>query len=249
MQKIDSQTIVNEGASTVYNPVTNETHNMTDWNYDYSDRSYHITTDNGDTMTVTYGDENITIQEGSQAYNVYYLVESSGSGTVSSDGSSSGSGTVSSDGSGSGSGSSSAGGNVGVSGNVSVGGNVNVGGNIQIGVDDELKNPLSRMFSAIAGYFEHLTGSGDDTENQDVIPGDELPASDGDLIDPASDGGLPSVVESVKSWGSGLMEVYTGYTSFLTGIFPYLPSELLALFHWGLAAVVFGGVFRRFFWR
>lgn len=67
--------IVNETNSTVYNPVTDTTYNMTDWSYDYSDRSYTITTDAGDTVSVTYGDENITINEGGTTYNVYYVME------------------------------------------------------------------------------------------------------------------------------------------------------------------------------
>ena len=168
---------------------------------------------------------------------VYYLVESSG-GSVSSDGSGSGSGSDTGT-SGSESG---VGGNVGVSGNVSVGGNVNVNGNIQIGVDDELKNPLSRLFSAIAGYFEKKTGSASDEEQTVVIPEPGLPVS-------VSDGGLPAVVEGVRLWGSQLSSLYTGYTGFLGDIFPYFPSELQSLFSWGLAAIVVAGVMRKVFWR
>lgn len=57
--------------------IVNETNN-TSWTYDYSDRSYHLTLQSGDTVTVTYGDEYITIQEGDTVYNVYYIIESSG---------------------------------------------------------------------------------------------------------------------------------------------------------------------------
>ena len=66
---------MNETKNSVYNPVTNTTQNFTDWNYDYSDRSYNLTLESGDTMTVTYGDENITINEGGTTYNVYYISE------------------------------------------------------------------------------------------------------------------------------------------------------------------------------
>ncbi len=72
--KVDGNVIVDESASTVYNPVTNTTTNFTNWSYDYSDRSYNLTTEAGDTITVTYGDENITINEGDTIYNVYYVI-------------------------------------------------------------------------------------------------------------------------------------------------------------------------------
>lgn len=73
--KVDGNIIVDESTSTVYNPVTNTTNNYTSWAYDYSDRSYNLTLESGDTMTVTYGDEYVTINEGDTTYNVYYLVE------------------------------------------------------------------------------------------------------------------------------------------------------------------------------
>ncbi len=53
---------------------------MTDWQYDYSTRTYTVTLDNGKAQTITYGDENITILEGDTTYNVYYLVDGSGTG-------------------------------------------------------------------------------------------------------------------------------------------------------------------------
>lgn len=84
LSKVENTSIVNETDNSVYNPVTKETHTMSDWSYDYNNRSYNITyqtTDEstGNTtnnkMTVTYGDENVTINEGDQTYTVYYLVE------------------------------------------------------------------------------------------------------------------------------------------------------------------------------
>lgn len=85
--KVDGNVIVDESSSTVYNPVTNTTLNYTDYAYDYSDRSYNLTLEDGSTMKVTYGDENITINEGDTVYNVYYMVpepegdDSGGSGS------------------------------------------------------------------------------------------------------------------------------------------------------------------------
>lgn len=74
LTKVEGDQIFNETTNSYYNPVTNNTTNITDWTYDYSDRSYHLTTEEGDTITVTYGDENITINEGDNVYNVYYII-------------------------------------------------------------------------------------------------------------------------------------------------------------------------------
>lgn len=79
--KVESTTIVNETNNTFTNPSTGATSTITEWTYDYSDRSYDLTLDTGDTVTVTYGDENITIQEGDTVYNIYYIVNGTGEGT------------------------------------------------------------------------------------------------------------------------------------------------------------------------
>lgn len=79
--KVESTTIVNETNNTFTNPSTGTTSTITDWTYDYSDRSYDLTLDTGDTVTVTYGDENITIQEGDTVYNIYYIVDGTGQDT------------------------------------------------------------------------------------------------------------------------------------------------------------------------
>ena len=93
-KNIDSTT--NEPGPTYTNPETGITYPVQDWTYDYSDRSYtlHLDTTNveegdtiGDTVVVTYGDENITIQEDhitneggteihtTETTNVYYIIE------------------------------------------------------------------------------------------------------------------------------------------------------------------------------
>lgn len=79
--KVEGDKIVNETNNTIYNPATGETHTLSDWSYNYEDRSYTVTTETGDTITVTYGDENVTIKEGDTIYNIYYLVDGSGSET------------------------------------------------------------------------------------------------------------------------------------------------------------------------
>ena len=78
LTRIEQQTIINEGDQTYYNPVTNTTHDMSGWTYDYSTRTYNVTAEDGSESIITYGDDNIIIQEGDQTYNVYYLVESTG---------------------------------------------------------------------------------------------------------------------------------------------------------------------------
>ena len=85
----DNSTIVNETNNTFYNPATGTTVPIVNWSYDYSDRSYKVTLESGDTATITYGDENITISqitttEGdtiTNNYTIYYLVDGSGSAT------------------------------------------------------------------------------------------------------------------------------------------------------------------------
>lgn len=76
--KVEGDKIVNETNNSYYNPATGETHTLSDWTYNYTDRSYTVTTETGDTVTITYGDENVTIVEGDTTYNVYYLVDGSG---------------------------------------------------------------------------------------------------------------------------------------------------------------------------
>ncbi len=85
----DNSTIINETNNTFYNPATGSTVPIVNWSYDYSDRSYKVTLESGDTATITYGDENITISqitttEGdtiTNNYTIYYLVDGSGSTT------------------------------------------------------------------------------------------------------------------------------------------------------------------------
>lgn len=72
---IGTQTIVNEGSSTYYSPVTSTTYDLSGWIYDYSTRTYDLTLSTGDTVTVEYADESVNITEGDTVYNVYYLVE------------------------------------------------------------------------------------------------------------------------------------------------------------------------------
>lgn len=82
----NSQTIINEGAMTLYNPATGQTSSFTDWAYDYESRGYTLTMDDGTIGKVTYGDENATVNLSDSdgniiTYNYYYMVDSSGGGS------------------------------------------------------------------------------------------------------------------------------------------------------------------------
>lgn len=81
----ENVTIVDESADTYYNPTTGDITDITNWNYDYSDRSYNVTTTSGDTYTITYGDEYITVNEGDTTYTYYYTIPSDDSGTTTDD--------------------------------------------------------------------------------------------------------------------------------------------------------------------
>ena len=74
----ENATIVDETNNTYTNPETGFTSPITNWTYDYSDRSYNLTLESGDTVNVTYGDENVTIKEGDTTYNIYYIVQGGG---------------------------------------------------------------------------------------------------------------------------------------------------------------------------
>lgn len=76
--RVSDNTIINETTNIFYNPVTGNSTPVADWSYNYVDRSYTVKTESGDTITITYGDENITIREGDIIYNVYYVMDGSG---------------------------------------------------------------------------------------------------------------------------------------------------------------------------
>ena len=74
--------IIDEIGNTYNNPATGESQAIENWTYDYSDNSYTVTTTNGDTVTITYGSEYITINENNTTVNyIYYLGSGDGSGS------------------------------------------------------------------------------------------------------------------------------------------------------------------------
>lgn len=58
-----------------YNPVTNQERVFSNWSYDYTARVYALTID-GDSVTITYGDSFLTIQQGGQTYRLAYAIRS-----------------------------------------------------------------------------------------------------------------------------------------------------------------------------
>lgn len=73
--------IINETNNTYYSPITNETYEMDGWSYDYSTRTYYTTYNTDNSSTVTYGDEYITVTEGSTTNNYYYYITNTGGGS------------------------------------------------------------------------------------------------------------------------------------------------------------------------
>lgn len=67
--------VINETENYYYNPVTNNYYDMSSWSYDYSTRTYYLNTVDDHSVSVTYGDEYLTINEGDTVYNLYYTVD------------------------------------------------------------------------------------------------------------------------------------------------------------------------------
>lgn len=232
--QIESQSIVNEGDSTVYNPITNETHSMADWSYDYSDRSYHVTTEQGDTLTVTYGDENVTIQEGDNVYNVYYITNSSSGDNE--------------------------GGNSG-SGETPLPAHThNYSSDITTAPTCTLPGVWTFTCSCGASYTQQIAPAGHtwevknhvnmeyDAEGELIqqgytvyrcsVCGEEYRSPD-DSLPPGlmeTDNQLAEVSNKVQAWYNSLRELYQGYVGFLTDAFRFLPDELVALIEFGIGS-------------
>ena len=234
VQKIDSQTIVNEGNSTYYNPSTNETTTFTDWTYDYSDRSYTLTLESGDTTTITYGDEYVTINEGDTVTNVYYIVESSS-------GDDSGGGTdtpvhthsytrsvtreptctV-----------------PGIMTYTCTAGDDSYTEQIPAtGHDWEVKQTVHTEYNQSADLIQQGY-----TIYRCTVCGEEYKVDD-DSLPPGlvedTDSQLAEIVQKVKSWFPQLSEMYQGYVGFLSATFPYLPEDTMILLNFGIASSVF----------
>ena len=55
---------------------------------------------------------------------------------------------------------------------------------------------------------------------------------------------LGEVIEAVNKIFMEVPQLFTGFLAFLSAIFPFLPAEIMLLFTFGLAAVVFIGIIK-----
>ena len=181
--------IINETNNTYYNPATGNTETITNWSYDYSDRSYSVTLGDGSTAKVTYGDENITIIEGDVTYNIYYIIEGSGGGSDSDP-------------------------------------------------DPSATPDLDPFESSGPGYppepSSPPSGGGDDTGLFEWLD---------NLIQYLREH-LSGAVDLVKSFFTEIPGLFNGFLEFLSAMFPFIPDEIMLLFTFGIAAVVFVGIIK-----
>lgn len=233
IQKIDSQTIVNETNNTYYSPSTGEPVEFSDWSYDYSDRSYTLTTTEGDTTTVTYGDEYVTIQEGDTVYNVYYITNNSSSD---SEGGDSGGGET------------------------PPAHMHNYTSDITTAPTCTLPGVRTFNCSCGASYTQQIAPTGHtwevknhvnteyDSEGELLqqgytvyrcsVCGEEYRSPD-DSLPPGlveTDNQLAEVSNQVQAWYNSLRELYQGYIGFLTDAFRFLPDELVTLIEFGIGS-------------
>lgn len=82
---IDNSNVINGNVTTLYDYSTNTTYNITNWTYDYGDRTYNLTLEDGSTAVVVYGDDGITVQKGAITTEYkYWLAGDDGGGSSSS---------------------------------------------------------------------------------------------------------------------------------------------------------------------
>lgn len=248
VSQIESQSIVNEGQHTVYNPVTNETENFTDWDYDYSTRTYNLTNENGDTTTVTYGDEYVTYSSGGNTTNIYYITN------VSSDSENGGD---------------SGNGGTGYGGNDTPAHTHSYSSEVTTAPTCTRSGVRTYTCSCGASYTEAIPATGHAWEivSQQFA---QYSSSDGVLLDApytiyecsvcgqqyrTEDESLPPAVvgqdldlqqasDTALSTLSGLKPLYEGYLVLLTDVFPFLPPEIMQLIMFGVSSCVAIGIWK-----
>lgn len=226
--------IVNETNSTVYNPVTDTTYNMTDWAYDYGDRTYTITTDAGDTVTVKYGDENITIHEGDSNYTVYYVTEyeapahtHSYTGSVTTQPTCTASGVktyVCSECN-----------DTYTEAVPALGHDWQIKTQVQTSYDEQgqLETQGYTIYRCSRCGEEYRT---DDSVNPSPPVTTETPQ--GDLVEVYIPSGLERLRDKILSFFNTLPEMFRAVTDFLKDAFAYIPEEILYLIEFGVAMAV-----------
>lgn len=76
------------------------------------------------------------------------------------------------------------------------------------------------------------------------------PVSDQQLAVIGSDGqiAIVGVVQTIKAWTQSLSDVYQMYVDLVSALFSFLPDELIVLLNWSLSALIFTGLFKRWWW-
>lgn len=188
---IDNGNVINGDVTTLYDYSTNTTYNITNWTYDYGDRTYNLTLEDGSTAVVVYGDDGITVEKGAitTEYKYWLADDSGGGGSSSSPGGDSGG---------------------------SWSGIADLLGKLLKGLSDFLGAILGAIFSALTSLLSVITGS------------------------------LKGIVDGILAIFEQFPPLFLGFAQFLAAVFPYLPSEILSLLFFGIAAVVFVGLLRFF---
>lgn len=253
--KVEGDKIVNETNNTIYNPATGQTTTITDWSYNYEDRSYTATTESGNTVTVTYGDENVTIKEGDTVYNIYYLIDGSGSETPDpgpdvpptcehtwtetsrTDPTCSTPGKVTS--------TCSKCNQTKTETIPATGHSWVVDRTVQTTYDEEgnlLQQGYTIYSCSVCGeQYKDMEGTGPPADD-DTGDGGIIEFLDG-LVKSLSEN-LHGVVELILSFFREIPPMFDDFLAFLTAMFPFLPPELMTLLSFGIAAVVLIGVIK-----
>lgn len=251
--------IVNEGDNLYYNPATGQTQTITDWSYNYDGRIYNITLDTGDTVSVEYGDENITIVENTvnegdtivNNYTIYYMIDGSGSGDNPSptpcphdwQAGSSTTPTCTAPGK--------------TAYTCSKCGETKTETVPALGHDWEVVRTVPTEYDdnglqTQAGYtLYECTLCGEQYKDTDSTgpPGDDTPEDGGliawlnGLIKSLSDN-LSGVVDLILRFFTEIPALFGGFTAFLAAVFPFLPDEITLLLTFGMAALVVVGVIK-----
>lgn len=245
--------IINETNNTYYNPATGETKPILDWSYNYTDRSYKVTLESGDTYTITYGDENIVIKEGDVTYNIYYMVDGTGSGDPDPSPSVSVCPHVWTETSRTEPGCTSPG---KVVYTCSRCGQTKSETLKALGHDWQVERTVQTLYDENGnvtqqGYtIYQCSVCGEQYKDADSTGPPDNTLNDGGLIEwlnglikHLSDN-LSGAVDLILSFFQEIPKLFGGFLDFLSAMFPYLPDDIIFLLTFGIAALVFVGVIK-----
>ena len=243
--------IVNETTNNYYNPATGQTSTITDWSYNYENRTYDITLDTGDKVSVEYGDQNIVIKEGDTVYNIYYMIDGSGDPSPSPDPGASAcvhswietsrtDSTCTALGK--------------VTYTCSQCGEIKTETIPALGHDWQVLRTVPTVYDEDgnqlqAGYtLYECSHCGEQYKDEGSTgpPG----GNDGGLLEflngiikHLSDN-LSGAVELILRFFTEIPKLFSGFLDFLSAVFPYLPDDIIFLFTFGIAALVFVGIIK-----